>query len=234
MKSLKYWSILLFILSVSLTYSQSQEDDIKKINDKYSSFKNTYMEVEYYVYTNESSTIPIQQEKGIIKKMGELQYNKIGVVEIIKSTEYNFFINHEEKSMAVLPYKNASKESNAHPVVAVDKLLKLCKEFDFKNLDKAHKSCIMECPSSEFKKVIIEYSSKDYLISKVVLVYREALNLQGDNKGTKETPRIEIIYKNVKSNLSFSKETFTYDNYIEKRGGKLYCKQKYKGYKLYQ
>ena len=66
----------------------------------------------------------------------------------------------------------------------------------------------------------------------MILFYRKAENLDEQGDGLKECPRLEISYSGIDIHPRFAEDEFTYAKFIEKKNGKLFCRESYKGYAL--
>ena len=198
---MKNISLILLILVVSVTGSLSQDKtlrgDLEKINAHYNQIKRMSMRMEYRVYTNWNSTVPVQTENGELKKKDQATYTKIGKIESLNTLNYNVIVDHEIKSIAIMPViRSHASGGNAEAVTPdFSKVLDLCKAIELDDINDNQKRYTLIMPEGAFEygKLEITYNSKSYFIDKLVMYYREAQNLEGDNEGVKETPRIEHL-----------------------------------------
>lgn len=231
---------ILILLNCPIQDSYGQEkvvaEDLEKINARYNELGDISMNMEYKVYANWKSEIPIQIEKGELIKKGRIIYSKIGSVESLNTLDYNVVVDHDLKSIAIMPVITPEAIENNLSAISgnLSQVLKVCKRIEMVEINAQQNKCTLVLPdgSFEYNKLEITYNSKSYLISKLVMYYTEAQNLKGDDDGLKETPRIEISYRNYITNPNYASVALTYERFLSKKGGKYFCKQKYTGYEL--
>ena len=211
-------------------------DDLVKINSHYDNIAVMAMQMDYHVYSSWSSLVPIQTENGELKKKGTSTYTKIGAIESLNTLYYNVIVDNEIKSIAIMPVLRSGESAGNIGSVTPDlsKILDKCKSVELDEIGSEQKKYTLTMPEGgfEYSKLEITYNSKSYLIDMLVMFYRVAQNLEGDDDGIKETPRIEITYHNYKTKLDFTPATFTYERFLNKKGNEYFCKKQYSSYEL--
>jgi hypothetical protein len=191
------------------------------------------MKITYELFQNKDTKIPFQKETGELKRDGDLQYSRIGNIEMVRSKNYITIADHGDKNISVL----GLSAENENPVmktfmVDIENTLKICTKAEFKKENSTQNSYLLEMPSEEYSQVKIVYNSKTFLIEKLIMFYLKEENLSEEEGGLKEAPRLEITYMNIDTSPKLKALEFTYDKFLEMKSGKLVCREAYKGYEL--
>jgi hypothetical protein len=162
--------ILMAIVLIGATTSQTYRQDYQKIVDAYQSKKSISFSVQYKSFDT-SPTIPDTVFTGKYNLKGEQFHVKISNTESIKNGKYYFSIDHTNKMMFLHSAKSAA--GNFFPISTIDTLLiKKALEIkveDFKEGKERRYTVNYSKLVTQFKSMVMEFDLKTFLIHKVVL-----------------------------------------------------------------
>jgi outer membrane lipoprotein-sorting protein len=222
--------------TICISAAQDIEADLANINKKYE-VGSMSMNVKYIAYPDHTASVPVEEESGQVKKKGTKIYYRIGSLESVSTDDYSLIVNHEEKTIFLLPKKKGMEEEGYNFVPAnVKKLLSTCENVKFEIVSASQNAYNLECSLSEYSKIKIVFNSKTYFLEKMELFSRFALpeeETDGVSEGGKP-PRLEIQYGNIESNPNLADNTFTYEKFLTEMEGKkgYQLKEEYRGYQF--
>jgi len=226
-----YICFILLGLGSMTAHAQQASTDLKKVNASYESAAVVSQKVSYKSYANYADKTPYETLTGeIIRSKGNV-YNKIGPVEIITTSTYTFSIDHEEKTMVLLPKSSAG---SAMPTeVDYEALLAICSEVKYASLSSSSASYTMVFPSEEYEKVTVTFNTKSFYIQKLDLYYKTMETYAENEKTVTTKPKLEIVYSELKSRSDLTDSFFTYDTFLLKQSTNKYiCKEPYTSYQF--
>jgi outer membrane lipoprotein-sorting protein len=225
--------ILFLLLPFSAACSQQIGEDLKRINQSYAALKSFSAKVSYTLFSNSTSTIPVEKLMGEIKRKGNRIYSKIGNSELISSETFNLQVDHNERSIIILNARTEGKK-DLKDLMDMDfaPMLKFCKNTSYRKLSGKSAMYTMffvdEFP--EYEKVEFVFNTSTLFIEKLVLYYKN--QEVSETPGEKSSPRLELVYSNMEKNVPIDDELFSMDKFLSKEGNRYVLKSSYKNYHL--
>lgn len=213
------WVLLLGFTSQQ-GFSQSIEQDLRKMNAAYEKAERLSMDASFYYFKTENAVEPTETQSATIKKDGQFYYSKMGKVEIVKDARHSLVIDSENKVIAIS--KTASSSNPLDQIVVLDSMLKLANKITpvIRADARGHK---LEFKYGEIASITLLFD-KNYFIKNVKVVYRR-------NEGT-DMPVLDIRYANINTNPTFPKGIFSLGKYVVTSQDKIKLTPAYSSYKL--
>jgi hypothetical protein len=229
-----YFTLLLIAVYTGKSISQVVKQDFSAINKAYTDLPQFSMKVKYEMYKNKSIKTVFQTELGEVKQKEHCNYSRVGKVETLSNETYKLIVDHEDKSISLLPVvsEDNSTITEAMYMGNLEQMLSLCERTEFKKETATQNSYTLIIPNDQYTAVQLFYNSKTFFVEKMILFYKQEMNLEEKEGGLKESPRMEITYYDMNVKPTFGKDTFTYDKFLEKRNGKFLATAAYKGYDI--
>lgn len=235
----KYYIIMVVMVFTGSLFSQVAKEDFANINKAYTEHPRLSLKMKYEIFKNRTTAVTTSTETGILKQKDDARYTRIGKIESVENEQYKMIVDHEDKNISLLGKlpapEQAVKSGDATGVSPVDleKILQICKKVEFKKLNETQNSYTLILPGEEYEEIRLIYNSKTFFIEKLVMCYAEKQNLDDNDEGLKEAPRMEISYSEYNTKPDFGKTAFTYEAFLEKRNGKLVARPAYKTYEIH-
>jgi len=226
-----YISFVLISFVFVPAWSQQASIDLKKINAFYEQTSVTGHSISYKSYANYTDKNPYEVLTGEIIRNKDNVYNKIGPVEIITTPAYTFSIDHEEKTMVLLP----KSTSGVQMPIETDyvSLLSICSAIKYTSISSNSASYTLVFPSEEYEKITITFHPTYFCIQKLELYYKMVETYSENDKTLTTKPKMEIVYSEIKKMPEVTDAFFTYDTFLIKQSTNRYiCKEPYSGYQF--
>lgn len=222
-------SIFFVVLKTVVLFAQQSIpwDDLKKINELFSSANTYVINSQYSMYKGESKT-PMESFSAVVKKSKNNMYYKLGQTEVFVKGSKQFLINHSDK-MAVLNNNYKPNDEYYSPQSVALKL-------EYLKKSNANISYILSGNDGIFKysnatnKPLLElhYNKTNFYLTKLI-VYKDVKS----NKGITNSYTIVIDYNNIKlSPDNISDADFSFDKYVVLANGEYKLKSNYSAYKF--
>lgn len=210
--------------------------EFANISKAYKKYTNLSMHIEYFVYPNHSSQVPIDHQYGFYKKKGETYCNKLLGFESVVGQKERIVIDSINKKIIVVP----SQPFNSADVTMIDfeKSADLFSRVSQLKSRKEEKGYLLEfkegvnCP---FDKIEFYFSEKNSLVTEMVLYYRRPYDFSDaipKKKG--EKPKLKVRFKDINTNPELSADEFEISSYVSGRPGHKKATKKFKEYKVYE
>jgi hypothetical protein len=230
-----FLSLLLFtgnLFAQQATVAQAAAD-LRLVNQAYNNAKLLRMEIGYNLFADYSSTVPVQQEKGLFLRQERNTYsNLLGTVTLNNS---RVSLTLDSAGQAIIVSDPLPKSRNNPQPVNLDSLLQQCSAIDF-HADagkKYYKLHFDKAPFMEYAAVEIYINSSSNFIEKLVLYFRESVDLnEEDDVVKKSRPRLEIAYSNISTTPVFSAQQFSESQFISGAGKRMSCTPAYSAFRL--
>jgi hypothetical protein len=235
---MKQNSIIIIFLLLGITcnsLSQVAKEDFARINKIYAEHPRISVKMKYEVFKNRSAVTALSSETGEVKKKEGASYDRIGPIETITNKEYKLIVDHDDKNISILGILQGEKSSDKdlYPV-DLEKLIGVCEKVEFKKLNEKQACYTMTIPGTGYEEVKMIYNTTSFLIEKLILYSNEKQNLENNDGGAKETPRMEITYSDYQTEPDLKNTPFTYGAFLEKKEGKLVAKPAYQTYTVHE
>jgi hypothetical protein len=208
--------------------------DFVRINEAYSNSKKLKMDVSYVLYESYTSATPFENEKGVFMKQNNSIYTELLGITSLSNSKVSLAIDANEKTMIVSD--PASKRKDTPGEVDLDTLLKICSSITYSELEdgiKFYKLRFDNAVFSQYNAIDIYFDGKTFLLTRLVLYFREELDLnESDNVHIKDHPRLEISYSSIDTSPEFDAAQFSEARYINVAGKKITCTSSYASYRL--
>lgn len=229
--------LLLLPVFDSVAQEQSKSEkasaDFVRINQAYADNKKLKMDVAYALYANYTSAIPHENAKGVFMKQNNSTYSELLGTTSLSNNKVSLAIDKNEQTIIVT---DPPAKTVIPGAVDFDALLKICSSIDYKELDgniKYYKLRFDNAPFSLYNSIDIYFNGETFLLTKLLLYFREEIDLNADDKiQVKEKPRLEISYTSIDTSPVFDPGQFSEARYISIAGKKITCTQAYSAYHL--
>lgn len=219
--------LLSFVFCLPI-YAQNIGDDLNKMSLAYDKCSTLFMEVNYAVFFD-GSKIPNEKETGIIKKEKNKVYNNEFSGETLVNDKYVIIVDHQSEFVIV----NKADKDKKTPVVTqfnTDTLLKYFDKVEYKGIVKNNlKWYKLYYKHGQVSVVDIWLNAKTGFLEKTRIDYRNKMEVE-EGKFSKVIAVVE--YNNIRSNISFSKDTFSENKYVNISEKEVLLASKYKKYQL--
>lgn len=202
-------------------------EDFNKIYKAYLDNSRISMDITYQYFSSYTSNTPSQTSYGTIKRNGKCFYNKILNTESLLNEDYYINIDHTNKIILLNNPVN-TLPNNGLPI-KLDGYFNLYSSIKKDETDKENIKYIFGMASGNIEEVNISFSRKTFLVKKIVVFYRHGLLYTNE----KEKPRIEITYRNVKTDPFFPAGFFSEKRYLSFDGNIRSPGAAFKGYRFY-
>lgn len=230
---------ILFILTSSFScFSQGKIEPVaveemagvlKSVRKFYKQTSNYRFDVYYFSYKGHESSIPFEESTGYFIKSGNNYRYELMGVEAVQNDEFLIAIQKEYKKVMV---NNVSEDNDALKIKEM--------ELSLSKIDKIYKSVLGNLvtyhlyynKNSSVSQTDIKIVNNEY-IERIIFFFSKAQSWENE-KGEKLSakPRLEVIYKNFRKNLTVNQEDFYTSRYLKTEGNILKIAEKYKGYEL--
>lgn len=212
-------------------YLKMAQADIKKVNQTYANQMEYSMETTYMVFEKHGVSNMIESKNGFFAKKDNNTYTKIDKIEVVQLSDKIISLSHENKLLSV----GDNKDLDMDPIqVNADSLLTVCSEINMEMLsanEKRYKLKFDDYDISEFSEIDISIDVKNWRVMKLVLYYKQSMNLKNDFYAEETMPRVEIVYKNFRAYVK-SPEIFDEQKYINITSGSAVPANGYSKYKV--
>lgn len=246
-KLYRLFFIILFAFVTMQAYSQDVVKDIVKINQAYDKQKKLSFSMRYTLYKDHASNRIDEQYVGVTKQDSSFIYSMVDSMLTVKNVDYDVVVDFLEKVIYISKIWGEEKEPTVNPVdiSAIVKQSSDVKYLKDKNENKA--TYMLFFKDGDYEKFSLTFNTKTYFIDKLVFYFRNADALEPIAPGasalkkktteqkkneSKQPQRFEMTFLNVNTKPVFEPNTFTYDNYLERKDGKFVGKGIYADYQI--
>ncbi|MBI5539818.1 MAG: hypothetical protein HY951_07150 [Bacteroidia bacterium] len=229
---MKYLFLILFIFplfclsQIKNNFDSDYQNIIKFFTDqeKYSILVN------YKLFRSYTSTTPFQNESGETKRNKNALYVRIGDYECIKNLKYYVISDRSVKKIVIAPYYfNSADLTKDIKIPDVKEFKSYIKNIQFSKLLDNKGKYTLTFLKGDIEKYELVFDLSTFFLSQLTLYYSNARNLEGEENGIIDKPRIEINYI-MDEKPNYSDSYFTYDKFLRKSGNKYILREKYSDY----
>lgn len=234
---MKYLTLLICLLPVIMPAQKENYAraaiDFRLVNEAYLKAAALKTDVGYTLFPSYTSTVPFEKSKGVFMKQGSSTYsNLLGIISLSNS-KVTVTLDSNEQTIVVTdpPSRNVKDPS----LVDLDTLLNTCTSIEYKELGelKYYKLRFDQVPAFEYNAIEVYIDSKTNFLSRLTLFFRMEMDMDdGDDKYTKEKPRLEIVYTNVNTRPVFAQDQFSETKYISIQGKAIKAAAAYSQFRL--
>ena len=222
MKKLSF--IILFISSSMIGFSQDYKTDLKKMYELYNSLENYYAEIYVKAYEGSTSGTPYLTKHTTVRKEGnKFFYELDNNIKMLVNNNFSILVNKEQKTIAYKPLKKPKKiDLNEFTAMSdMEEIIGSYKSVTFKGSKDGIKHYVILPNQNMIKAELFMKSSG--LITKIIYEYKETNG---------ETNKVVAEFKNSTTTPSFTKNTFSENQFFKKQGKEYIAVDKYKNYNL--
>lgn len=237
--------VLAVLFNAISIFAQDAVTDFVKINEFFANHQKLSFNMVYTLYESDISDKILEQTTGLMKQDSMLVYSMSDSMETISNIDYSVFVDNMDKTISISKQQLAERKTKVSPV-EISELLKLCSDVKYKKENNKQASYTLSFEQAEYTKIVIYFNTSTFFTDKFVFFFRDASILEEElvvennnlNKNIKReekekpAPRLEMAIKNLNTKPVFTKETFTYDSYLEIKDGKFIGKGKYADYEV--
>lgn len=228
-----YFILLFSTVSVS---AQSQQIilEIKKINQSFDAKPNVSMDIVYNVYKNHFSMKPYETTTGKFRKSGTNHWLRMSELETANFGKYTITADYATQYLLIA---NRIETNGFGSLTAgLDSIIKYVDKASITEIGERNKITLEFLTKSnyaEFRKVEVFYNRQEKVMEKLVMYYAQPVNLDDQEDGLKEAPRLEIIYQNFEYTPIIEVGLFSAKTYFVQSGKKSVPVGKYKAFTLF-
>jgi hypothetical protein len=233
---MKRFVVLYFVFSVFCFNAQNAESDISKANSTLLATENLYMDIEYKVYANHFTTKPLEVSYGVLKQNKNNIYRTISNVQSLLNDKVNISVDTADRVVIVGDPVDMTKQKNDAMRMDVKAMMSKCSKIGSQEISKNVVVYHLEYGDdveSEIDRCDIYIDRNLSLVTKLILYYSDEFEMDDEAiDSKKESPRLEITYKNIDMEPKFKASDFDEDRFISRSGGKIKPSEHFKGYRL--
>lgn len=226
-------STLVFFLLLGISMRAQKNDavveELKKVNTSLKKCPSVKMDVAYTYFSSYTSKIPIEVQKGKIKKKGNSQYSSLLGTTTVLNDKYLLVVDSNSQRIIVSDRKTTSAPQEVNDI-DLEKMMKIYNSpvpVTSGNLT-GYKFVCKPNVNTEHSIIEIYYSKKNYVIEKLVFYYQQAMPVDPDKEdGAVDKPRLEIVFSNINLNAGLTDADFSEKNYIKIEGKEMKSLPKY-------
>lgn len=232
MKQLLYPILLLSLPALLATsvkpVSESPQEILQRIASVYTEADFLYQEIDYLLLRSAAATVPHSREAGRYIKNKAHVYAEIGPVKSLTTPVYVIGIDDDEKTMLLA---NNNKNSTPQPLDDILEQLPAGCQMSASTVSTNKGLLRIICASGEISEANFYFNASNYLLEKVVLQYRQEINLAEGNAEDFVQPVLEIIYtKNERRATGV--DLTEMETYLSRRSGQWQPSVTYHDYEL--
>lgn len=230
-KHLFVWLACHLVLSCTL-FAQSANQDFRKVNANYEQHSNLRMEIVYTLFPSYTSTTVKDKQTGVYMKQGQKQYSNLLGIESLYNERLTVVADHNDK---VLVLADPFKQKREAVPFNIDSLLLQFSSVKYSEINgrKVYTLTFENRQFFEYKKIEIHINSSSWFIDKMIFYFKEQVNLDEENEeALKDSPRLEIVYKNITTEPTFEPNQFSEKRFISLAGTGYQTTAAYNGFTL--
>lgn len=220
-----------FLLSPACIRAQNAAEDFRKVNAAYEAAGVMSMEVDYFLYEDHKSIAPFEKQTGTYLRSGSSSLMRLSGIETLVNKQYLLVCDHNDKMILLGDPGASAQPSDMDPAA----LLKICSAVRFAKQDNGTLVYRLEFDKtslSEYSVLEISIDPSSFFITKLVMYYRFESVLREERNAPATTPRLEIVYRQIKTNVKIKGDEFSESRFIKGKGKDVVCNEKYSEYKL--
>jgi hypothetical protein len=230
---LKYSFLIVAIglIHVSVSFSQKNfANDIKKVNLFYHNTINFSCDISFAVYKDYKDKVPVNTERGALRKKNESIYYKIGEIETVSNSTHVIVADFTSKFVSIFPASNKTNNDITGIMSGIENEIKNYKVlsyvengntnyYEFTGADK------------RIEKIKVEFDRKKYFITEISYKYKTPVDISYEDDAERMMVSVvSIKYFNFSFSPDANEDYFTYNRYFEKDLKNLVLKNKFKEY----
>lgn len=222
-------SFVLFAFCLTGALAQTLNADLKAANLAIANARELSMEIQYNFYCSCKQSVVSESKTSTMAKKESSYYTVNGTSEMVTIGTLQLSINNTQKQIVLMKSTNVGISEISKKI---EGLLKIAKRTEYKLVgnEKIYTLVINEYGLSEIE---IRIQKSNSMISRIVFFQSETI--QAEVKGKKATckqPKTEIVFRNIRLNVTQNPAKFRMNTYVEKRKDGTY--QPVGAYKEYQ
>jgi hypothetical protein len=234
-------ALLIALLPLS-AYAQNNLKDLKKISEAYVQHPAYQFELKYSAFNDYQTPVEAETKKMNVFADGHNYYCKQEDNEILINEQYQVIIDHENKLFVIDAHHDAKEgRKELMAKLGLDSIMKKLNEqveldapkvsVEQKRISDTERQYVFNYSDGEFTSIKLNYDHSTFLISKLILYYREKMETTEGQPQT--TPRVEISYLDTDLAPHFDKQLFSEKKYaLVKKNGQLELSAALKNYKV--
>jgi predicted transcriptional regulator len=230
----KITAVFLVLVACGL-YAQDNKsvtEELKKINGSLKKCPSVKMDVTYVYFTSYTSKVPLEVQKGKIKKKANSQLSELMGTTTVINDKYMLVVDSGSHRILVNDRKGIQAPGDVSEI-KIDQLLKKYEQptqVSSGKLSGLRFTCKKNV-YAEHNIVEIYYSKKNYVIEKLVFYYQQESAVDPDKEdGPKDKPRLEVTFSNIDLDAGLTDTDFSEKNYIQFNGKQVKAAASYKQY----
>ena len=229
-------AILVFLICGLNLHAQNFREDYRKVYKNYMDHPRMSVDIDYKMYSDANSTVPVQVQTGTCRMDGKKLYTDYFGSENMESNPYHVYVDNSRKYILITEKNSTEKgiqkkldkeNKKENPLQLVDSSMKNLSKVEFKG----DHNGIMQYHLVPItgKEIMLYIDTKTWLLQKIVMFSATPITSKGK---TLPSPRMEIIYRNITLKPVYGSNEFSLSRFGTMVKGKFVLNTKYKSYKL--
>lgn len=190
------------------------EEALAGIISFYENHPTIYQEISYQLFeSHESNDIHSIENGTLILDKGS-KYSKLGSIESLTNKNYNIGIDNDEKAMII---SNNFSNRSFDPLEDIQAYIEQLTLVELKSVSKEVNILKFEIEYGEIAEAQVYYRKIDFQIEKIILKYRQKIQLEDAEDSAFVQTRLEIIYSNTSFD-GYKSELLDMNRYIKESG----------------
>ncbi len=231
MNNYKTYLILVLLMFNGTGYALTGKEYLEKINANYNSLKSFEIMLNYKLYKGHNGTDLRDEYESKLSMAGSRRHRKIYAEEVITTETKSLVLNHELKTIQVLPGVKAKLfDQDLSTIVRQCAAIKITDTNNGKLLSITFK----KFSSVQYAKIDVLIDA-NYWVKKMTLFYATQMNYSRDHfHPDMDYARLEVDYSKIKKNWKDSEGLTKLSNYVIKEGSIYNVSGQYKNYEIIQ
>jgi|GEM_PF-3153112 len=198
--------VLALVLSSSLM-AQTVGAELEVLNRRFLEVSSIAMNIDYRVFTDHSSSQPLEVKKGHYARSGDVEFNRMEQVESLRSGKYTAVVDYQ--STTLLVGNNYPSSDLTGTIPGIDSAL-----LALGNVDRSETTNRVQYTVDFFQSAPIDFDRIEVTVSKdkqayesITMYYRNPLKINPNDPECMETkPRVEILFTDIQIGQNLSDE----------------------------
>jgi hypothetical protein len=207
-------SLVILFFQVKKGSAQTAAEELKKISDKFISFKSFQTDFEYLLYSDASMKKQTDRQRGSYYKQGNSSYTKALNTETVINENYEITVNHDERIILTAKASEMSKRPiDILPINELNTINEKSGKLTLKKITTGISEVTLRYDAGRMEQMKIVYSTTTHEVKEIHIEFRDPEYLSA------EKPYLVIRYNTTKYNHTISPQVFSEKRFVEIRQG---------------
>lgn len=228
-KQLLYLVSIIFLTGFAPTEnSEGITALVKKLGEANVQKENLSYALTFNLYAGENNKRHVSALSGVMIKMKDYKYSRMGKVESLKSAKYFISVDMEDKVLMLSD--NDEKANQGFDFNQLKKYLALCKQYSISRIGENQSKLTLEASAGEISKLDIFYTH-NYLVQKIAMTYKGSLSNDANGEARNEPQQLVICFNKTEKIIQ-DDPRLKISNYCTFKNGEWKASTKYSGFQF--